>query len=202
MGKGIICVDIGGTFTDIIALDVETGEIVKEKVPSTPKEPEIAMLSAVSNVLKRIRSKEIEFIVHASTIATNAILGQIGLELPKCAMLTTKGFRDIIVIGRQQRPELYNIFFQKPRELIQRKYRFGIEERTGPDGSEIMPLNQKDVKRAISKIKEEGIKAVAICFLNSYANPTHEMKAKNLVEKECKVFTVASSEICPEYREY
>jgi len=202
MGKGIICVDIGGTFTDIIALDVETGEIVREKVPSTPKEPEIAMLSAVSNVLKRIRSKEIEFIVHASTIATNAILGQIGLELPKCAMLTTKGFRDIIVIGRQQRPELYNIFFQKPRELIQRKYRFGIEERTGPDGSEILPLNQEDVKRAISKIKEEGIKAVAICFLNSYANPTHEMKAKNLVEKECKVFTVASSEICPEYREY
>ncbi len=202
MGKNIICVDIGGTFTDVIALDVETGEVVREKVLSTPKEPEIAMLSAVSNVFERIKYKEVEFIVHASTIATNAILGQIGLELPKCAMLTTKGFRDIIVIGRQQRPELYNIFFQKPRELIQRKYRFEIEERTGPDGSEIMPLNQEDVKRAISKIKEEDIKAVAICFLNSYANPTHEMKAKNLVEKECKVFTVASSEICPEYREY
>ena len=202
MGRNIICVDIGGTFTDVIALDVETGEVVREKVLSTPREPEIAMLGAISDVLKRIKGKEVEFIVHASTIATNAILGQVGLELPKCAMLTTKGFRDIIVIGRQQRPELYNIFFQKPRELIQRKYRFEIEERTGPDGSEITPLNQEDVKRAISKIKEGGIKAVAICFLNSYANPTHEIRTKNLVEKECKVFTVASSEICPEYREY
>ncbi len=202
MARNVICVDIGGTFTDIIALDVETGEVMKEKILSTPRKPEIAMLEAISTILDKMKGKQVEFIVHASTIATNAILGQIGLELPKCAMITTKGFRDIIVIGRQQRPELYNIFFQKPKELIQRKYRFEIEERIGADGQEIIPLNEGEVMEAISKIKEEGIKGVAICFLNSYANPTHEIRAKSLVENQCKIFAVASSEICPEYREY
>ena len=201
MGRNVICVDIGGTFTDIIALDVESGEVMREKVLSTPREPEIAMLEAISTILDKMKGR-VEFIVHASTIATNAILGQIGLELPKCAMLTTKGFRDIIVIGRQQRSELYNIFFQKPRELIQRKYRFEVEERIGADGQEITPLNEDDVMDAISKIKKEGIKAVAVCFLNSYTNPTHEIRAKSLVDDNCDVFTVASSEICPEYREY
>ena len=202
MGKNIICADIGGTFTDVISLDIETGRVIREKVLSTPREPEVAMLNAISNLLNEIRGNEVEFVVHASTIATNAILGQIGLELPKCAMLTTKGFRDIIVIGRQQRPELYNIFFQKPRELIKRKYRFEVKERMGADGREIVPLNEEDVMRAASKIKEEGIEAVAICFLNSYANPAHEIRAKSIIERECNVFVVASSEICPEYREY
>ena len=122
-------IDIGGTFTDIIVFDKRCGEIVKYiKVSSTPKNPE----NAVINGLKKILSegfKEIEMIIHATTVATNALLGQIGLELPRVALITTKGFRDVIEIGRQRRSELYNLFFTRPRVLVPRRYRFEVSER-------------------------------------------------------------------------
>ncbi|MEM2210462.1 MAG: hydantoinase/oxoprolinase family protein [Nitrososphaerales archaeon] len=195
-------VDIGGTFTDLVALG-ESGEIINIKVPTTPKNPSIGVLDSFHRFTKGIDVKDIELIVHATTIATNAILGQVELNLPKTALITTYGFKDIVEIGRQRRAELYNLFFQKPKQLIQRKFRFEVRERIDAFGNIIEPLNINDVYSIIDKIKSEGIEAVAICFLNSYVNPIHELRVKEEVIKNLpNLYVCCSSEVTKEYREY
>lgn len=196
-------IDIGGTFTDIIVFDKRYGEIVKYiKVSSTPKNPE----NAVINGLKKILSegfKEIEMIIHATTVATNALLGQIGLELPRVALITTKGFRDVIEIGRQRRSELYNLFFTRPRVLVPRRYRFEVSERINYLGEVIEPLDEKNIDKAIKKIIEHKIVSVAVSLLHSYANPIHEIRIfKKLKEEIPEIHVSLSSEIDPEHREY
>ena len=198
-----VSVDIGGTFTDLIALNEETGEIVNVKVPSTPRKPAEGVINAFKEFLNNANPEEISVVIHATTIAVNALLGQIGLELPKTALVTTKGFRDVIEIGRQRRPELYNLFFQKPRALIPRRLRFGIEERIGPKGEIIKPINLKEVEKLAEKLKGEKVESIAISMLFSFINPIHEQKtAKILNEKVKDAFISISSEIAPEYREY
>ena len=119
-----VCIDIGGTFTHFVVL-YDEGKIESFKVSSSPRNPE----QAVSEGLKKIK-EPIDAVLHATTIATNALLGQIGLELPKIALITTKGFKDVIEIGRQNRPRLYDVFFEKPNPLVPRELRFEIDERT------------------------------------------------------------------------
>ncbi|MCD6241014.1 hydantoinase/oxoprolinase family protein, partial [Candidatus Bathyarchaeota archaeon] len=169
-----VSVDIGGTFTDLVALNEESGEILNIKVPSTPKEPEEAVINALEEFLRAVPNAKISVVVHATTIATNALLGQLNLELPKTALITTKGFRDVIEIGRQRRHELYNLFVQKPRVLIPRKLRFEVEERIGPKGEIITPLNKVQAERLARRLEKENVKAVAVALLFSYINPKHE----------------------------
>ena len=129
-----IGVDIGGTFTDIIVFDRRNNTIVSFlKVSSTPRRPEIAVIDTLRKM--NFKKIEVETIIHATTIATNALLGQVGLELPKAALITTKGFRDIIEIGRQRRPEIYNLFFDKPKQIVPRKLRYEIDERVSVSNS-------------------------------------------------------------------
>ena len=195
-------VDIGGTFTDLVALS-EDGELINIKVSSTPLAPEKGVVEALREFLAKARPDEIEVVVHATTIATNALLGQRGLELPKAALITTKGFRDIIEIGRQRRHRLYDLFFTKPRPLVERRYRYEVAERIGPRGEVIAPLNSREVEDAVEDMLKEGVKTVAIGFLNSYVNPAHELEAKRIVkEKAPSLHVTASCEISPEYREY
>ena len=198
-----VSVDIGGTFTDLVALNEESGEILNIKVPSTPKEPAEAVINAFKEFLRVTPNAKISVVVHATTIATNALLGQLNLELPKTALITTKGFRDVLEIRRQRRHELYNLFIQKPRVLIPRRLRFEVEERIGPKGEIITPLNKVQAEKLARRLEKENVKAVAVTLLFSYINPKHEREIGKILGKlKKKIYVTLSSEIAPEYREY
>lgn len=189
----IISVDVGGTFTDVVG--VESGKLIVYKGPTTPRAPEIGVMEGVKKVGVP------QTVVHATTIATNALLGQVNLELPKITLITTKGFRDVIEIGRQNRPELYNPFFQKPTPLVPRNLRYEVSERVGPEGEVIEELKEKDVNEALDRAKTEGVTSIAISFLHSYLNPSNERRAKELAERQFKYVSV-SYEVSPAPREY
>lgn len=198
-----ISIDVGGTFTDLIALSEEDGELFNIKVSTTLKEPALGVIQALTQFLATHKPKQVSMIIHATTIATNAITGQMGLELPKVALITTKGFRDIIEIGRQRRHELYNLFLQRPRPLVLRRHRYGVEERIGPRGEVIKQICFEELDNVARKLNDENIEAVAIGFLNSYINNEHEARAKELIQKLCKKIPItASYEVSPEHREY
>ena len=203
MAKYRVSVDIGGTFTDLVALNEESGEILNIKVPSTPREPARAVIESFQEFLEKTSNADVSTVAHATTIAANALLGQLNLELPKTALITTKGFRDIIEIRRQRRHELYNLFMQKPRALIPRRLRFEVEERTGPQGEILTALNKEQVKELAQQLKRENVKAIAVALLFSYINRKHEREiGKILSQLLPKIHVSLSSEIAPEHREY
>ena len=203
MTKYRIAIDIGGTFTDLVALNKKTGEILNIKVSSTPREPAKAVIKAFQEFLGKTSDAEVSVIIHATTIATNALLGQLNLELPKTALITTKGFRDIIEIGRQRRHELYNLFIQKPQTLIPRRLRFEIEERIGPKGEILTALNKNQIESLAKQLQNENVRSVAIALLFSYVNKKHEREIGKMLKKLLpEIYISLSSEIAPEYREY
>ncbi|BDC18485.1 hydantoinase/oxoprolinase family protein [Acidianus sp. HS-5] len=187
----IVAVDVGGTFTDIVG--IEGDKITVYKGLTTPKSPEIGVYEGLKK-----GNFHPEEIIHATTIATNAILGQVNLELPEVALLTTKEFKDVIEIGRQNRPELYNPFFDKPLPLVPRDKRFEVDERTDAEGGIIKMVNEEEVERLIKSIKAN---AIAISFLHSYINPENEKVTANIARKYFQYVSV-SHEIAPEPREY
>ena len=192
-------IDVGGTFTDVVAVDDLSGMVVNLKFPSTTMNPAQGVLNAFS----RFAKEHVTLVTHATTTATNALLGQSDLILPKAALITTYGFKDIVEIGRQRRAELYNLFFQKPRQLIPRRYRFEVRERIDAYGNIVTPLDADDVETVLGRVRSEGIEAIAVCFLNSYINPTHEIKVKENIEASLPgVHVCCSSEVAREYREY
>jgi N-methylhydantoinase A len=197
-----IGVDVGGTFTDLVGADEDGGAVLPVKVPSTPRAPGEGVLTALRRFLEG-RPGRPTYLVHASTLGANLFLGQMGLELPRSALLTTEGFRDVLEIGRQRRAELYNLFYQRPRPLVDRHDRIGIPERIDPSGRVIHPLDERAVRAAAARLAEERVEAVAIAFLHSYANPEHEQRAKALLQAALpEAVVVASCEVDPEYREY
>jgi N-methylhydantoinase A len=198
-----VAIDIGGTFTDLVALNEKSGEILNIKVPSTPREPAKAVIKAFQEFLRKTNNTEVSVIIHATTIATNALLGQLNLELPKTALIATKGFRDVIEIGRQRRHELYNLFIQKPRTLVPRRLRFEAGERTGPKGEILTPLNKNQLGSLTKQLENENVKSVAVALLFSYINRKHEREIGKILKKSLpKTYVSLSSEIAPEYREY
>ncbi|MBV9277769.1 MAG: hydantoinase/oxoprolinase family protein, partial [Candidatus Eremiobacteraeota bacterium] len=197
-----IGIDVGGTFTDLVAVD-ERGAISTLKVPSTPAEPARAVLDALRAFLEHHPHAQITMLAHSSTIATNALLGQVGLELPRIALITTAGFRDLIEIGRQNRSELYNLFVERPKPLVKRPDRLCVRERIDFRGNVLLPLDETDVKDAIAKLKQRKIRTVAIGFLNSYVNAAHEKRVAEMVADALPEITITqSAQINPEYREY
>lgn len=198
-----VSVDVGGTFTDLVALNEETGELVNIKTPSIPKNPEKGVIEALSEFLRSHKSTNISMIGHATTIATNALFGQVDLELPKTAFITTEGFKDVIEIGRQRRAEVYNLFFSRPPMLVKRRHRFEVTERVNERGEVETPLNVDRLSPIFQSLKDEEIKSVAIGFLNSYTNSTHENIVKDSLENEFKdLYVTTSTSISNEYREY
>lgn len=189
-----VAVDVGGTFTDLVYLSPE-GTLRYFKILSTPKNPERAVIEGIELI------GGAEEVIHASTIATNALRGQVGLEVPKVALLVTKGFKDIIEIGRQNRPKLYDPFFEKPMPLVERSLRFEIRERISYDGKIIEPLSEEEVESIGRALAKAGIESSAVVFLHSYANPSHELKAGEVLKKYVKYVSL-SHEIAPEPREY
>jgi N-methylhydantoinase A len=198
-----IGIDVGGTFTDLVALDEKTGALARLKVSTTPRAPEEAVVRALRDFVAREPNATISLIAHSSTIATNALLGQINLELPRVALLTTEGFRDVLEIGRQNRPEVYNLFVQRPRPLVARGDRIGVRERLDHTGAVVVPLDRASLDAAVAQLARSDVRAVAVSFLHAYANSAHERAAADALRAGVPDAEVTlSSEIDPEYREY
>ena len=193
-----IGVDIGGTFTDFILMDGEKAIVRKEL--STPEDPALAVLSGLSQILDLMDSPADSPVdlVHGSTVATNALLEHKGA---RTALITTEGFEDIIEIGRQNRPELYDFSVEKPSPLVPADLRFGVQERTLHSGEIAQSIDKKEMEEIKSRIIQSGIQSVAICFLFSYANPRNEATVYHEFQ-DLNLPISASHLIVPEYREY
>ncbi|MGC1380847.1 MAG: hydantoinase/oxoprolinase family protein [Candidatus Baltobacteraceae bacterium] len=197
-------IDVGGTFTDLAAVESWSGALRVLKVSTTPREPHRAVIAALNELLALYdRPPAIEFLAHATTIATNALLGQIGLELPRIALVTTQGFCDVIEIGRQNRSEVYNLFVERPRPLVAREDRLTVVERIDYRGDVLVPLDGASLDRVCELLRERDVAAVAVCLLHAYANDEHERRvAEALGAALPGVRVTRSSEVDPEYREY
>jgi N-methylhydantoinase A len=198
-----IAVDLGGTFTDLVCIDHRNSRIFVLKVKSTPATPDEAFVHGVRRLISenQIPAHDIKSIVHVGTIGSNLFLGQIGIKMPKTALVTTQGFRDVLEIGRQNRAELYNIFFQRPKPLIPRKFRLEVKERIDSHGNILRKADDGDLKRVAARLQNASFDSVAICFLNSFLNAANEMKAKDALARTSR-FVFASNEVDPEHREY
>ena len=192
-----IGIDTGGTFTDFVV--ARGSRITSFKSPSTPSNPAHAILEGVTRTLADAEAMASE-IVHGTTVATNALLERKGA---RTALITTEGFEDVIEIGRQARPELYNLMVTRPAPIVPRQLRFGLTERVGPDGSVITPLGENSLQEIIKQIAkpEARIESVAVCLLFSFANPAHEEAVARLLEPT-GIPVSLSHKILPEYREY
>ncbi|GGP19113.1 hypothetical protein GCM10007981_01480 [Thermocladium modestius] len=197
MPRYYIGIDIGGTFTDIVLFDSTTGDVRVLKVPSTPRRPEEAVINALNSL--GLRRGDVAIINHATTVATNALLTRSGL--PRAALITNEGFRDVLEIGRQRRAEIYNLRFARPPPLIPRSRRFTIRGRILADGSVAEDVPEADLRRVKKRLMEEGVETVAVSLLNSYVNPVHERKVRDYIG-DYGGFVFLSSEVDPEYREY
>ena len=197
-----VSVDVGGTFTDLVALDEHSGEVINVKTPSVPKNPEKGVIYAVEEFLKTHSADSMSMIGHATTIATNALFGQVDLNLPKTGLVTTSGFKDVIEIGRQRRAEVYNLFFERPPMLVKRRHRYELSERINADGLVESGVDQIELDSIIEEMRKDGIESVAVGFINSYANTVHEQLVKDVIQSKLNLYVTASYEISNEYREY
>ena len=170
-----LSVDIGGTFTDLVLLRSD-GVTFAAKVSSTPNAPEEAVITGMTEVLTAaaIPTGALSEVLHGTTVGSNTLLQKQGA---RCGLITTKGFRDVLEIGRLRTPGMFDLTWDKPEPLITRRYRCEVDERVLADGTVLRPLDVADVVRAGAFLASEGIESVAICFLNSYKNPTHERAA-------------------------
>lgn len=198
--------DVGGTFTDIVLTDTQSNRTMIYKVPSTPDDPSVGVLTGVAEICQQaqVSISAIDHIYHGTTVATNAALQYRGA---KAGMLTTEGFRDIIHIGRHQRPQHYSIQQDIPwqdRPLVKRRYRKTVRERLAPPlGEVITALDEDGVRARAGELKAAGVESIAICFLFSYLNPAHELRAKQIVQEICPdVFVTTSAEVSPQFREF
>jgi N-methylhydantoinase A len=189
-----IGIDIGGTFTDFVCFDPQTGNMSTFKLLSTPGNPADAMLAG----LGMISTKKDRKIIHGSTVATNALLERKG---DRTALITTKGFRDILHIGRQNRPQLYDFFADPPPPLVPDEWRLEVKERVNHKGEIQIPLETSEMDSLIPFLKDEGITSVAVCLLFSFLAPKHEQEIANILQEE-GYFTSISSDILPVFREY
>ena len=201
-----IGVDVGGTFTDLIYCDLETGDLGIHKVATTPGNPSIGVVEGIKTLCRQnaVMAQDIAYVFHGTTIATNAVLEAKGA---RTGMITNDGFRDILHIGRHQRVEHYSIMQQLPwqsRPLIKRRYRKTVGGRLIPPTGEVLyELDEEGVRQAALELLADGIESVAICFLFSYLNPEHELRAKELVEEVMpEAYVTTSSFISPQFREF
>jgi N-methylhydantoinase A len=192
-------VDTGGTFTDIVVLDEETGTFCVNKALTTPWN----VLDGLMNVIHKagIDLAEVgSFFVHGSTTALNALLERKGV---KTAYITTSGFRDIPQIGRINRPEMYNPKYHKPPQIVPRELRFEVVERLNADGEILTPVDENNLQRVAREILENEVRAVAVCLLHAYKNPVHEQRIKAILQELLPHVSVTiSSQVAPEQREY
>jgi N-methylhydantoinase A len=195
-------IDIGGTFTDATLLDEATGAVRIAKVSTTPHDPADGFMDVARRVLEQsgVAPAEVRFVVHATTVATNAIIEG---KVAPTGFVTTDGFRDLLEIARQVRPSLYDLRFEKPRPLVPRYRCFGVPERLGPRGEVLRPLDEDGVRQVADALRRERVESVAVCLLHAHVNPDHERRVGAILRAALPGVTVSlSSEVAPEFREY
>jgi N-methylhydantoinase A len=195
-----IGIDVGGTFTDLTAVDAATGRIVVTKVPSQPRDEAAAVLAGLEAL--GIAGGDVRRLVHGTTVGTNAVLERRGARV---ALLTTAGFRDLIEIGRTKRniPALFVPTFVRPKPVVERRHRFEVTERLGPDGAVVVPLDPPAVARGNHGALAAGAEAVAVCLLHAYLDPGHEHRVADAVKGRAPGLPVScSADVVAEYREF
>jgi len=192
-----IAVDIGGTFTDLVAIAQPGGDVVRAKSLTTPARPVVGVLNAIQRA--GLRAEEASDVVHGSTLAINAILEQRGA---RTALLTTRGFRDVLEMGRKSRPDMYNLFFRPRLCLVPRDLRLEVDERVTFDGRVLHPIDHGELRAVIDSLPVD-VESIAICFLHSYAHPGHEIEvARVAAEQRPHVYVTTSTAVSGEFREY
>jgi N-methylhydantoinase A len=198
VGDFAVGVDIGGTFTDLVGFNRKTREIVVAKARTTPRELSAGILDCVAK--SKVSLAAIDTLFHGSTVVINAIIERKGA---KTALLTTRGFRDVLEIGRGNRPANYDLDYRKPVPIVPRRLRYKAAERMAPDGSIVELLDADGLARVADDMRRQRVEALAICFLHAYANPAHEDAARRYLEMALPgVYVCASSEIAAEWREF
>ncbi|WP_250519154.1 hydantoinase/oxoprolinase family protein [Caballeronia sp. ATUFL_M1_KS5A] len=201
MASARIGVDIGGTFTDLVLLD-DKGQVTFTKVSSTPAAPEEAVLTGVERILQQagLKTDDVTEVLHGTTVGSNTMLQKVGA---KCGLITTKGFRDVLEIGRVRTPTMFDLTWDKPTPLVERRYRLEVDERTLASGEVERPTPVAEIIKAGEFFKSEGVESVAICFINSYKNGENEAAALEAFQKNFPDISVtASISVLPELREY
>ena len=197
-----LSVDVGGTFTDVVMFDDATKTVHTTKTHSTPRDYSIGIEEGIKKICKQIgiTPADVSYFIHGTTVATNALLERKGA---RTALITTKGFRDVLEIARQRRPDLYDFWVSRPAPPIPRHLVYEVPERTLVTGEIKEELDMDAARAILEKLKAEKVKSVAICFLHSYANPTTELKMKQLIRDEFpSLHLCTSAETLPEIREY
>jgi N-methylhydantoinase A len=200
--KGVrIGVDIGGTFTDVVA-QLPDGRVEIRKVSSDPKQPADAVISGLTDLLAELSLEPglITEIIHGTTVGSNTLLQKSGVAT---GLMTTKGFRDVLEIARIRTPTMFDLTWSKPEPLVPRRHRVEIDERIAADGSVLRPLRVEDIEQRADFLAAEGVRSVAICFINSYANPDHEREAAEVLRlRQPDLMVTASVDVLPEVKEY
>ena len=192
-----LAIDVGGTFVDFVSLDEDTGEVRIEKASSSGLLEE-RFFEGIDSLALDL--KALQTIIHGSTLVINTIVQEKGAHI---GLITTKGFRDVLELGRGNREEIYNLFYRPPPPLIERYLRLEVSERLDARGEVVTPLDEAEARAAIRQLKGEGVAGIAVTFLHAYVNPAHEERMRELVKEEFPEAEVTiSSEICREWREF
>jgi N-methylhydantoinase A len=196
-------VDVGGTFTDLVLEDDDGTQHSRAKVPSTPSEPTTAVIAGLERLISEtpgVEVADLAALVHGTTVATNAVI-QHGWA--RTGLITSQGFKDIIEIRRQQRPDVYDLRVPKPAAIVPRDLRLEVPERVRADGSVSVALDEDAVRAAVHRLVAAGVQAIAVCFLHSYAHPAHERRAVEIIGEEAPdLYVTASSDVAAEFREF
>ena len=194
--------DIGGTFTDFVLLNDRTGEIQINKCLTTPGDPSDAVEYGIKAMEQKTSGfvQRLDEVIHGTTLVINSIIERKGA---KTGLITTKGFRDVLELGREIRYAPYDIFAEFPKPLIPRRFRLEVDERLRSDGTVLKPLDREEAREAVNKLVETGIESIAVCLLNSFENPSHELMIKEIIQEEFPDISVSISyEVLPQIREY
>ena len=197
-----IGVDIGGTFTDLVMLDTGTGRLYNDKVLTTPRDPSVGVLEGIGRILAAngVSASEVEHVIHGTTLVANAVIERRGSTV---ALITTRGFGDVLQIGTEWRYDTYDLFMKLPEPLVPRHLRLEVTERVGPDGRILEPLDEADVVRVARQIASGGVATVAVSLLHSFRNPAHERRIREILAREApEVAVCLSSDVMPEIGEY
>ena len=193
-----IAVDIGGTFTDVVVLEEQSGDLRFDKVETIPSDPGAGVINGFEKAQADLNA--VDIFVHGTTLGLNALLTRTGAEL---AIITTKGFRDVYLLGRTDRDPLYDLKYRKPDPLVPRYRIFEVTERMSYKGEVLEDFNRDEARALAEKLKQEGIRSVAVCLLHSYANPVHELAmAEVLTDVYPELSVTLSHRLTREYREY
>src|SRR5439155_7586548 len=198
-------VDVGGTFTDLIYVDDEAGEIIVHKLATTPADPSLGTVQGIREVTENagVSPAALDQVFHGTTIATNIVIEHNGAQV---GLITTEGYRDILHIARHKKPLNFSNYQDLPWQrypIVRRRYRLTVPERIVKDGSVLVALDDEKARAQVRRLKEAGVEAVSVCFLFSFLNPEHERRVAEIVREEFPdAFLSVSSEVLPQYREY